>query len=76
MSGCEEMLYYAITHAFVNILVNSLYDQAFMNFLFYAPDQMIGGILFLAPLHFSAEELMLYPRRQRRRQRPRPHAKC
>ena len=27
---------------------------------------------FLARLHFSAEELMLYPRRQRRR----PHAKC
>ena len=39
---------------------------------------------FLARLHFSAEELLLYPRRQRRRpcQRPRrrrrrrPHAKC
>ena len=38
--------------------------------------------LFLARLHFSAEELLLYPRRQRRRpcQRPRrrrrPHTKC
>ena len=39
---------------------------------------------FLASLHFSAEELLLYPRRQRRRRRPcqrprrrrRPHAKC
>ena len=33
---------------------------------------------FLARLHFSAEELLLYPRRRRRRQRPRrrPHAKC
>ena len=32
---------------------------------------------FLARLHFSAEELLLYPRRQRRRpcRRPRPHAK-
>ena len=29
---------------------------------------------FLARLHFSAEELLLYPRRRRRRQRP--HAKC
>ena len=28
--------------------------------------------LFLARLHFSAEELLLYPRRPR----PRPHAKC
>ena len=28
--------------------------------------------LFLARLHFSAEELLLYPRRRR----PRPHAKC
>ena len=27
---------------------------------------------FLACLHFSAEELLLYPRRRRRRQRPRP----
>ena len=37
-------------------------------------------IPFLARLHFSAEELMLYPQRQRPRwgQRPRrrPHAKC
>ena len=36
--------------------------------------------VFLARLHFSAEELLLYPRRQRRRprqrQRRRPHAKC
>ena len=33
---------------------------------------------FLARLHFSAEELLLYPRRRRRcpRRRPRPHAKC
>ena len=39
---------------------------------------------FLARLHFSAEELLLYPRRRRqrpcrrwrRRQRQRPHAKC
>ena len=31
---------------------------------------------FLARLHFSAEELLLYPRRPRRRQRRRPHAKC
>ena len=41
---------------------------------------------FLARLHFSAEELLLYPRRQRRRpcrrprrrprRRRRPHAKC
>ena len=31
---------------------------------------------FLARLHFSAEELLLYPRRQRRRPRRRPHAKC
>ena len=39
---------------------------------------------FLARLHLSAEELLLYPRRQRRRRRPcrrtrrrrRPHAKC
>ena len=39
-----------------------------------------ANVPFLARLHFSAEELMLYPRRprQRRRQRPRrrPHAKC
>ena len=40
------------------------------------------GTPFLARLHFSAEELLLYPRRprqrRRRRQRPRrrPHAKC
>ena len=38
------------------------------------------NIIFLARLHFSAEELLLYPRRQRPRwrQRPRrrPHAKC
>ena len=39
-------------------------------------------ILFLARLHFSAEELLLYPRRQRpcQRRRPRrrrrPHTKC
>ena len=33
------------------------------------------GVL-LARLHFSAEELLLYPRRPRRRQRRRPHAKC
>ena len=33
---------------------------------------------FLARLHFSAEELLLYPRRQcpRQRRRRRPHAKC
>ena len=31
---------------------------------------------FLARLHFSAEELLLYPRRQRPRRRRRPHAKC
>ena len=31
---------------------------------------------FLARLHFSAEELLLYPRRRRPRRRPRPHAKC
>ena len=39
---------------------------------------------FLARLHFSAEELLLYPRRQRRRPRPRqrrrprrrPQTKC
>ena len=31
-------------------------------------------IWFLARLHFSAEELLLYPRRPRQRQRP--HAKC
>ena len=33
---------------------------------------------FLVHLHFSAEELLLYPRCQRRRQcrRWRPHAKC
>ena len=34
----------------------------------------------LARLHFSAEELLLYPRRQRPRRRPRRrrrlHAKC
>ena len=30
--------------------------------------------VFLARLHFSAEEILLYPRRPRRR--PRPHAKC
>ena len=29
---------------------------------------------FVARLHFSAEELLLYPRRQH--QRRRPHAKC
>ena len=36
------------------------------------------AITFLARLHFSAEELLLYPRRRRRRQRPRPrpHTKC
>ena len=40
------------------------------------------NILFLARLHFSAEELLLYPRRRRRRpcrrprRRRRPHAKC
>ena len=41
-------------------------------------------VSFLARLHFSAEELLLYPRRQRRRRRPRPrrrrrrrpHTKC
>ena len=39
-------------------------------------------LFFLARLHFSAEELLLYPRlrRRRRRQRPcrrrRPHSKC
>ena len=32
--------------------------------------------LFLAHLHFSAEELLLYPRLRRPRRRPRPHAKC
>ena len=35
---------------------------------------------FLARLHFSAEELLLYSRRQHRRRRPcrrpRPHAEC
>ena len=31
---------------------------------------------FLARLHFSAEELLLYPRRPCRRLRRRPHAKC
>ena len=39
---------------------------------------------FLARLHFSAEELLLYPRRRRQRprqrrrprRRRRPHAKC
>ena len=33
-----------------------------------------GVFSFLARLHFSAEELLLYPRRPRPRQRP--HAKC
>ena len=32
------------------------------------------SLAFLARLHFSAEELLLYPRRQRPRRRP--HAKC
>ena len=31
---------------------------------------------FLARLHFSAEELLLYPRRPCRRRCPRPHTKC
>ena len=33
-------------------------------------------VWFLARLHFSAEELLLYPRRPRQRRRRRPHAKC
>ena len=33
-------------------------------------DSPFVSSLFLARLHFSAEELLLYP------QRPRPHAKC
>ena len=33
-------------------------------------------VTFLARLHFSAEELLLYPRRQRPRRRRRPHTKC
>ena len=43
---------------------------------------LVLNYAFLARLHFSAEELLLYPRRRRRRrrQRPRrrrrPHAKC
>ena len=41
-------------------------------------DKTLNKKTFLARLHFSAEELLLYPRRQRPRQRPRrrPHAKC
>ena len=35
-----------------------------------------GCTSFLARLHFSAEELLLYPRRPRPHQRRRPHAKC
>ena len=42
----------------------------------------LNAVPFLARLHFSAEELLLYPRRPcrrrrlRRRPRRRPHAKC
>ena len=49
---------------------------------FYSPKSNDEGsiLFFLARLHFSAEELLLYPRhpcpRPRRRQRRRPQAKC
>ena len=42
--------------------------------------QLVSHTILLARLHFSAEELLLYPRRQRPRRRlrrrRRPHAKC
>ena len=50
--------------------------------LLYYVDMLLRYVdmLFLARLHFSAEELLLYPRRQRPRRRLRrrwrPHAKC
>ena len=34
-------------------------------------DVILSSLPFLARLHFSAEELLLYPRRRRQRQRPR-----
>ena len=41
--------------------------------LYVIPSHLyIKRIIFLARLHLSAEELLLYPRRRR----PRPHTKC
>ena len=48
----------------------------FYNGIWYFLSQLDWGVRFLARLHFSAEELLLYPRRQRPRRRPRPHTKC
>ena len=60
----------------ISLFTTDMYVQLTSIGLYRAP--------FLARLHFSAEELLLYPRRprqrRRRRQRPRrrrrPHAKC
>ena len=54
-------------------LKRSKYSMSYQVFVF----QVLLTETFLARLHFSAEELLLYPRRPRRRprQRRRPHAK-
>ena len=53
------------------VIIGRRFHSQFLTVLTYS---------FLARLHFSAEELLIYPRRQRRRpcqrRRRRPHAKC
>ena len=65
------------TCKFAIILQNNIHMKRFIMSYKLALENLFFSLLvchvaFLARLHFSAEELLLYPRCQR----PRPHAKC
>ena len=63
-----------LSHFFLSLPMNLVpFESKLIDYALYTqPHAPSPPLFFLARLHFSAEELLLYPRRRRRR----PHAKC